>query len=123
MVVKRPWSRSTLAIVGLIGLAILINRQPALLDNPLAAAVAQVIALPAQTVQEARRYLQKYDLALECEHTTGPPHQRIVEFIGERGHDLLIIGAYGHSRIIEMVLGSTTEYVLRNSPCPVFLAR
>ena len=25
--------------------------------------------------------------------------------------------------IIEMVLGSTTEFVLRNSPCPVFLAR
>ena len=29
------------------------------------------------------------------------------------------IGAYGHSRIIEMVLGSTTEYVLRNCPSPV----
>ena len=37
--------------------------------------------------------------------------------------DLLFIGAYGHSRIIEMVLGSTTEYVLRNSSCPVFLNR
>jgi len=46
-----------------------------------------------------------------------------VEFIRECGHDLLFIGAYGHSRIIEMVLGSTTEFVLRNSPCPVFLAR
>jgi nucleotide-binding universal stress UspA family protein len=39
------------------------------------------------------------------------------------GYDLLFIGAYGHSRIIEMVLGSTTEYVLRNSDAPVFLAR
>ena len=38
-------------------------------------------------------------------------------------HDLLVIGAYGHSRIIEMVLGSTTEYVLRNSSSPVFLCR
>ena len=40
-----------------------------------------------------------------------------------RAHDLLFIGAYGHSRIVEMVLGSTTEYVLRNAPCPVFLSR
>src|SRR5439155_1761676 len=72
---------------------------------------------------EARRYLHSYGLALSCETITGYPHQRIVEFIRERGHDLLFIGAYGHSRIIEMVLGSTTEFVLRNSPCPVFLAR
>ena len=33
------------------------------------------------------------------------------------------IGAFGHGRIIEMVLGSTTEYVLRNADCPVFLHR
>jgi nucleotide-binding universal stress UspA family protein len=35
----------------------------------------------------------------------------------------LFIGAYGHRRIIEMVLGSTTEYVLRNAPCPVLMNR
>src|SRR5438552_1873298 len=76
-----------------------------------------------RVLDEARRYLHSYGLALSCETITGYPHQRIVEFIRERGHDLLFIGAYGHSRIIEMVLGSTTEFVLRNSPCPVFLAR
>lgn len=74
-------------------------------------------------LDEARRYLERYEIALDCARATGSPHQRIVDFIAERGHDLLIIGAYGHSRIIEMVLGSTTEYVLRNSPCPVLLAR
>ena len=76
-----------------------------------------------RVLDEARRYLHSYGLALSCETITGYPHQRIVEFMRERGHDLLFIGAYGHSRIIEMVLGSTTEFVLRNSPCPVFLAR
>ena len=53
----------------------------------------------------------------------GHANEEIVKFLKERDADLLFIGAYGHSRIIEMVLGSTTEYVLRNSPCPVFLAR
>jgi nucleotide-binding universal stress UspA family protein len=36
------------------------------------------------------------------------------------------VGALGWTfggRIIEMVLGSTTEYVLRNSSCPLFLNR
>ena len=66
---------------------------------------------------------QSYGLEFRCETVIGLAHQRIAETLREGGYDLLFIGAYGHSRIIEMVLGSTTEYVLRNSPCPVFLAR
>ena len=77
----------------------------------------------AKVLDEARRYFQSYGLQVSYETTTGHPHQRIVDVIKERGFDLLFIGAYGHSRIIEMVLGSTTEFVLRNSPCPVFLTR
>jgi nucleotide-binding universal stress UspA family protein len=102
-----------------------------------AAEVASALALPltvvhvtreeaangARVLDEARRYLHSYDLAVDYQAVTGHPHERIVDFIRERRHDLLFIGAYGHSRIIEMVLGSTTEYVLRNAPCPVFLAR
>jgi nucleotide-binding universal stress UspA family protein len=76
-----------------------------------------------RVLDEARRYLQSYDVAVAFESVKGYPHQRIIEWIADHGHDLLFIGAYGHSRIIEMVLGSTTEYVLRNSPCPVFLTR
>ena len=76
-----------------------------------------------KVLEEARRYLQAYGLELNCVTISGPPHQRIIDMLRDRGYDLLFIGAYGHSKIIEMVLGSTTEYVLRNSPCPVFLAR
>ena len=72
---------------------------------------------------EAQRYLQSYEVAVTAKPLTGPPHQRIVDVLRDGRFDLLFIGAYGHSRIIEMVLGSTTEYVLRNSGAPVFLAR
>jgi nucleotide-binding universal stress UspA family protein len=77
-----------------------------------------------RTLAEAKAYLQPYriDVAFELQQTGNAP-ERIANFIRERDHDLLFIGAYGHSRIIEMVLGSTTEYVLRNAECPVFLNR
>jgi len=101
-----------------------------------AAELASALALPLTVVHvardeagdgkvldEARRYLQSYDLTVGYEMVRGYPHERIVEVIRERGYDLLFLGAYGHSRIIEMVLGSTTEFLLRNSSCPVFLAR
>jgi nucleotide-binding universal stress UspA family protein len=72
---------------------------------------------------DARKYLASYNLTSTCEVQAGTAPEQIVASIKERGFDLLFIGAYGHSRILEMVLGSTTEYVLRNSPCPVFLNR
>lgn len=77
-----------------------------------------------KTLEEARAYLAAYkiDVRLELQQTTNAP-ERIANFIREEKHDLLFIGAYGHGRIIEMVLGSTTEYVLRNCACPVFLNR
>jgi nucleotide-binding universal stress UspA family protein len=72
---------------------------------------------------EADAYLKPYSLNASFELQRGNAPERIANFIRERNHDLLFIGAYGHSRIIEMVLGSTTEYVLRNASCPVFLNR
>jgi len=77
-----------------------------------------------RTLAEAEAYLQPYGLNATFElQETGNAPERIANFIRERDYDLLFIGAYGHSRIIEMVLGSTTEYVLRNAGCPVFLHR
>jgi len=77
-----------------------------------------------RVLNEASSYLQPYNVTAQFElQQTGNAPERIANFIRERGHDLLFIGAYGHSRIIEMVLGSTTEYVLRNADCPVFLYR
>ncbi|MCC6766146.1 MAG: universal stress protein [Deltaproteobacteria bacterium] len=76
-----------------------------------------------RVVDEARRYLASHKV--EATFTTRPGHanEAILDAMAEGDHDLLLIGAYGHSRIIEMVLGSTTEYVLRNATAPVFLCR
>jgi len=77
----------------------------------------------ALVLDEATRYLAAYNLQVSCELASGSPHEIIVDRLRARDFDLLFIGAFGHSRIIEMVLGSTTEFVLRNSPKPVFLSR
>ena len=86
-----------------------------------AAEVASALSLPLTVLHVVRE--GNSDGAKVLEDVSGHPHERIVDVIDKRGYDCLFIGAYGHSRIIEMVLGSTTEFVLRNSPCPVFLAR
>lgn len=76
-----------------------------------------------RVLQEARSYLASYGIESRYELARGYPEQKIVDYLVNFNYDLLFIGAYGHRRIIEMVLGSTTEYVLRKSPAPVFLNR
>ena len=72
---------------------------------------------------QAKSYLNSYSIDVHYEKARGYPEQKIIDYLVNFNHDLLFIGAYGHRRIIEMVLGSTTEFVLRNSSCPVFLTR
>jgi nucleotide-binding universal stress UspA family protein len=91
---------------------------------PLAVAhVARDEASAARVLDEAKRYLAPYAIQSSFASLSGQAPERIVAAIHGEGYDLLFIGAYGHSRIVEMVLGSTTEYVIRNAPCPVFLSR
>jgi nucleotide-binding universal stress UspA family protein len=47
----------------------------------------------------------------------GHPDDEILKRLPE--HDLVALGSHGHGRIIEFVLGSTTERVLRKSPVTV----
>ncbi len=46
----------------------------------------------------------------------------IVNYAKEDDIDLLVIGAYGHSRLREKILGGVTEHVLKNLPCPVLFS-
>ena len=36
--------------------------------------------------------------------------------------DLLVVGGYGHSRLREQILGGVTQYLLKNSPCPILFS-
>ncbi|MBM4261359.1 MAG: universal stress protein [Deltaproteobacteria bacterium] len=85
--------------------------------------IAREAKLAEDNVRQAKSYLNSYSIAVRYETDRGYPEQKIIERLNEGDYDLLFIGAHGHRRIINMVLGSTTEYVLRNSPCPVFLNR
>jgi len=94
------------------------------LEVPLAViTVARDTRLGEKTLAEARSYLEPYAIKAEFRLIPGHAHEGIVGFLKEYDGDLLFVGAYGHSRIIEMVIGSNTEYVLRNAPCPVFMSR
>jgi len=61
------------------------------------------------------------DANLELLH--GDPEIEILQVRETVGADLIVMGAYGHTRIRELILGSTTSHVLRKANLPVLLVR
>jgi nucleotide-binding universal stress UspA family protein len=52
----------------------------------------------------------------------GSPGERIIAFAGERGADLIVAGAYGHSRLREWIFGGVTRDLLHRSPICCLMA-
>ena len=50
---------------------------------------------------------------------SGHPPTEIVKYAGECGADLIVLGTHGRGGFEHLVLGSTTEKVLRKAHCPV----
>jgi nucleotide-binding universal stress UspA family protein len=53
----------------------------------------------------------------------GPPDDAIVSFADDESVDLIVMGTVGRSGLSRILLGSTTERVLRKAPCPVLAHR
>ena len=47
---------------------------------------------------------------------------RILQVAGETGADVIVMGAYGHTRWRELILGGATRHILKNMTLPVLMA-
>lgn len=74
-------------------------------------------------MEDAKNYLKPYGIAASFVELAGDPGGAIVEYSREHSHDLVFMGVTRHSRIVEMVLGSTTERLIRSLPVPFLLER
>jgi nucleotide-binding universal stress UspA family protein len=61
--------------------------------------------------------------AVRQEVVLGVPHAEIVRLAQEQGIDLIVMATHGRGFISHAIMGSTTERVLRQTPCPVLVAR
>ena len=58
-------------------------------------------------------------ISFNCEVTSGTPFVEIINFARERKIDLIVIATHGLTGLEHMLIGSTTERVVRKAPCPV----
>ncbi len=72
---------------------------------------------------EAEAYFEPHKLQLKAVLETGSPVEGILQVAQRESCDLIIMGAWGHSRVRELFLGSTTDGILRSAELPVLLYR
>jgi nucleotide-binding universal stress UspA family protein len=74
-------------------------------------------------LQDAGSALQAGGYSVGADIVPGQPDAVIARTVETEGIDLLVMGAYGHSRIRSLVIGSTTTEMIRSCKVPVMLFR
>lgn len=74
-------------------------------------------------LREAEAYLQEGGREPVCEMLHGVVEPAIASYVDEQKIDLLVLGAYGHSRIRQLFIGSTTTEMMRSCRVPVLCFR
>ena len=74
---------------------------------------------------ELGRHLSYHGIKAETAHVAadkGDTGEILLSAAADYGADLLVMGAYGHSRLRELVLGGATRHVLRRMTAPVLMS-
>ena len=101
-----------------------VARSPLLAGLPVLVAMAGAdTTLARQQLKEARQLLTEAGFDAEVELIPGEPEEVLPALVKAQGAALLVMGAYGHSRIRQLIVGSTTTTLLRLSTVPVLILR
>ena len=75
------------------------------------------------TLREAEERLKNAGHEPICQMLHGIPEDEIADYLEANNINMIIMGAYGHSRIRHLVIGSTTTEMMRQCRVPVLLFR
>lgn len=76
-----------------------------------------------QGLAEAAARLQGAGLSVQTSVIPGQPETALGRMVESEGFDMVVMGAYGHSRIRSLIIGSTTTEMIRSCKVPVLLIR
>ncbi|MGB5047971.1 MAG: universal stress protein [Caldilineaceae bacterium] len=71
----------------------------------------------------AYEYTRRQGVAADCLRAEGTVASALLRVAAEQNADHLILGGYGHTPVVEVVLGSALDEVLRKTSLPVLICR
>ena len=107
----------------------------AIIEDPAQAAMIYALDFPVQPDSEVQSQLEEKLLGdldtYATEHfdglavdkrviaANGPVHSEIISFAREENIDLIVMSTHGRTGLSRMIIGSITERVVREAPCPI----
>jgi len=98
--------------------------------SPLLRGMPSLLAMAGEPTPEmleqlhgAQAQLQQAGFAIDTRVVPGLPEEALPALLQSLGNMLLVLGAYGHSRIRQLIVGSTTTALLRLCSVPVVVLR
>ena len=98
--------------------------------SPLLRGMPSLLAMAGEPTPEmleqlhgAQAQLQQAGFAIDTRVVPGLPEEALPALLQSLGNVLLVLGAYGHSRIRQLIVGSTTTALLRLCSVPVVVLR
>jgi nucleotide-binding universal stress UspA family protein len=74
-------------------------------------------------LEDAKALLKAAGIEAQTRVVLGQPETELGKMVDEEGFGMVVMGAYGHSRIRSLVIGSTTTEMVRSCKVPVVLMR
>ncbi len=74
-------------------------------------------------LNDALARLQNAGLAAKARRIDGQPEAALGALVEAEGFDMVVMGAFGHSRIRSLIIGSTTTAMVRACKVPILLLR
>ena len=91
---------------------------------PLSVIIVTADQVLARRISErAEEFLAPFEIDSTSLILPGKEDRELITFIREGAVELMVMGAYGHNRFRELLVGSTTSSVIRKSTIPVLLTR
>ncbi len=72
---------------------------------------------------DAKAALEAAGITVETDIVAGQPETALAKLVEEAPFDMVVMGAYGHSRIRSLIIGSTTTEMIRSCKVPIVLTR
>ncbi len=130
LIASRAFRPIRRALVAFDGRASMMKAVDAVSRSPLMRGVAVEIVTAGAETPEARRRLDAAaaqlsagGLTVEARFEPGTPKEGVAAAVARDGIDLVVMGAYGHSRLRTLVIGSTTAEIIRTCLAPILVYR
>lgn len=118
-----PWAQKMSAALGLPIHCIYVARDPVVFAGAEvgAYAIPPLAEIKQQAAQEMEKYLGQHDLGTDMTSAVlvGTPFVEIIRYARAQSASMIVMSTHGYSGLKHVLMGSTTEAVVRKATCAV----